>query len=154
MIDVLWGGSKLSPELHAAAVAFVDSEIGNGLGFGNCKTMSVFEDGDLLGAAVFHNWEPQAGVIEISAAATDRRWLSRPVLQSMFAYPFESVGCQMVVMRVSPFNTNGHNRGICRMLEAFGFTKFVIPRLRGRHEDGLIFTLTDDAWRSGRFYRG
>src|SRR5690606_2224075 len=80
-----------------------------------------------------------AGAIEVSGAADTPRWLTKKVLWEMFAYPFEHLGCQIVVMRVSTENTRLH-----RILTAYGFECYRIPRLRGRHEDELIFTLTDD----------
>ena len=98
MIDILWGGSSLNPELHAAMIAYADEKIGgNGLGFGNCKTLAAFDDGELLGVVVFHNCQPQAGVIEITAASESKRWLARRVLDRIFTYAFVDAGCQLVV---------------------------------------------------------
>jgi hypothetical protein len=84
----------------------------------------------------------------MSSAATTPRWLSRLVLHAIYAYPFEIVGCQMALMRVSARNTRLH-----RQFNSLGLRPHVIPRLYGRDEDGIIFTLTDDAWRQWRFRR-
>lgn len=144
MRHVLWAGDALQPELHAAMIAYVDERIeGRGRGFGNCKTMGVFDDDDILGVIVFHNWNPEAGVIEISAAADSPRWLNRWVLDRIFGYAFDDVGCQLVVARISE-----HNQATQRIFTRYGFENVLIKRLRGRGEDERIFTLTDDAWRS------
>ena len=51
----------------------------------------------------------------------------------------------MVVLRVSERNT------VMRSIaERCGFTGHLIPRLRGRDEDEVVFTQTDDEWRANR----
>ncbi len=65
------------------------------------------------------------------------------MLKAMFGYPFDQLGCQMVVLRVS--ERNAVMTGIAKR---FGFTSHRIPRLRGRDEAEILFTLTDDEWRS------
>ena len=116
--------------------------------FGNCQCLAVFEDGELIAGMVYHNYEPDAGVIEISGAGTSKRWLTRETLRKMFAYPFEECGCQAVVMRVSD-----HDEPLHRMLTAYGFERYRIPRLRGRDEAENVFVLTDDSWASNKFNR-
>lgn len=144
--DILWGDSK-NPELRYHLNAFVEKSIGgSGFGFGNSSAMGIFDDHQFIAAVVFHNWEPRAGVMEMSAASLSKRWLTRPVLQRMFGYVFGDVGCQMVVMRVSERNV-----GMVRIARAYGFSEVLIPRLRGREEGEFIFTYTDDDWRTSRF---
>lgn len=134
---------------HSEAVAdFVVNIIGLPRGFGNCKAIGVIDDdGHLVGGMVYHNWSPETGVIEMSAASTTPRWLTRPVLQAVFAYPFE-IDCQMVVIRVSE-----NDKRLYRQLTSYGFKPHEIPRLRGRGESEIIFTLTDDDWKRGKFMR-
>lgn len=122
-------------------------------GFETCRAMGVLDGEKLVAGVVYHNWEPEHGVIEISGAASTPRWLTRPVLWQMFAYPFVGVGCQMLLMRVSQHNEQWNGRGLPRLLKAYGFTRHTIPRLYGRHEDGHVFSLTDDAWRANGFHR-
>jgi len=128
------------------------SRIGLPRAWVDCEALGVFDDNQLVGAVIYHNWDPEAGVIEISGASIDRKWLPRQVLHEVFAYPFDRLRYQLVVMRISA--NRKEDRGIRRMLRAYGFTEFRIPRLRGRNEDELIFTLTDDDWRSSKFERG
>lgn len=122
-------------------------------GFDTCRAMGVLDGERLVAGMVYHNWEPEHGVVEISGAAITARWLTRPVLWQMFAYPFQGIGCQMVLMRVSERNEQWNGRGLPRLLKAYGFDKHTIPRLYGRHEDGHVFSLTDDAWRDNGFHR-
>nr|DAF83398.1 MAG TPA: hypothetical protein [Caudoviricetes sp.]DAK00527.1 MAG TPA: hypothetical protein [Caudoviricetes sp.] len=122
-------------------------------GFGNCRALGVADGAKLVAGVVYHNWEPEHGVIELSGAATTPRWLTRPVLWTMFSYPFAGIGCQMAVMRVSARNQQWNGRGLPRLLKAYGFENHTIPRLYGRDEDGQIFTLTDDAWRANGFHK-
>jgi RimJ/RimL family protein N-acetyltransferase len=116
--------------------------------FGNCQGMAVIEDGELIAGIIYHNYAPDEGVIEISGAGTSKRWLTRQTLRRMFAYPFEECDCQSVVMRVSD-----HDKALHRMLKAYGFKKYRIPRLRGRDEAENVFVLTEEAWKSNKFNR-
>ena len=120
----------------------------SGRDFGNCTTMGVILDDRLIAVVVFHNWEPAHGVIELSAASTNKRWLNRSILHEMFSYCFEQAGAQSVVTRTAP-----GDKSLSRIFKAYGFEQFRIPRLRGRDEDEIIHTLTDDAWNSSRFER-
>lgn len=108
--------------------------------------MAVLDDGNLLGACLFHNWNRASGVIELTAASASARWLNRPVLREIFGYAFDQLQCQAVVMRVAPENTR-----MCRIASAFGFKRYDIPRLRGRDKAEAVFVLGDDDWRTGRF---
>jgi RimJ/RimL family protein N-acetyltransferase len=119
-------------------------------GFGNCKAIGVVDDetGELVAGMVFHDWQPGPGLIQISSASLTPRWLTAEVRHKMFSYPFDEVGCQMVVLQVSAANER-----MVRIAKAFGFTPHFIARMRGRNEDGYVFTLTDDAWRNSKFTR-
>lgn len=116
------------------------------------RTMAVFDGSKLSAVMVYHNHYPDEGVVEISGAAIDRRWLTKRVLFEMFSYPFDRLECQLVVMRVSQNNHMANGRGLRRMLKSYGFNEYLIPRLRGRHEDEIIFTLADDDWRANGYH--
>lgn len=108
--------------------------------------MAVVDRGRVIAGVLYNNWHPENGVIELHAASADKRWLTRPVLKAIFAYPFDQIGCQLCVLRVSERNTP-----MLRIARAYGFNAYPIPRLRGRDEAECILTLTDDDWRSNRF---
>lgn len=120
--------------------------------FENYAVLAVF-DKALKAVIVYHNWYPEHGVIEMSCAGEGRNWMTRPVLREMFAFPFERRGCQLVVLRVSERNRDENGRGLQRMLCAYGFNETRIPRLRGRDEAELIYTLADDDWRANGFHK-
>jgi len=109
---------------------------------------SADSHGNLLGATVFTNYHPEAGVIEMSSAAVSPKWLSREMINAIFTYPFDQLGCQMVVLRVSPHNSRMLNIG-----QKFGFNFYTIPRLRGRNEDEVILTFTAEQWRDCPYRR-
>ena len=111
--------------------------------------MGVIEGDRLIAGIVYHNYCPEHGTIEITGAATTKRWLTRQVIRSMFGYPFDQIGCQMVVARHPEANESLRGMWI-----SAGATEYVIPRLRGRHEAEVISTLTDDGWRSSKLRQG
>jgi RimJ/RimL family protein N-acetyltransferase len=131
--------------------AFVADKLGFRRGFassienGQCTAIGVMWRNVLIAGCVYHNYQPEAGVVEISAASISPRWLTFRTIHELLAYPFDALGCQLVVLRVSIRNT--------RMIDLavrLGFLGYTIPRLRGRNEDEVIFTLRDEDWRSGR----
>ena len=131
----------------ADIVPFVVAMCGLARDFGECRTAGVFDKNDQLAAGlVFHEWNPDGGTMELSAAACNPAWTQRDVLREAFGYVFSH--CQMAVAR-----TSVENRPVRRLWKAFGASEFVIPRLLGRHADGVIYTLTDDAWNSSKFMR-
>lgn len=121
---------------------------GRGHTFGVCRAIAVVEVDQLAAGLIYHNYDADAGVLEISAAAWIKGWLTRPVLGVMYGYPFNSVGCQAVVQRVSDEDTAQH-----RMLTAYGFERYRIPRLRGPDAAENIFVLTREVWASNNLRR-
>jgi RimJ/RimL family protein N-acetyltransferase len=149
LFDIVWAGSR-DPTLNKAMADWAARHIwGGSQTFGNCVCMGVMENGSPIACIVYHNWNPLAEIIEFSGASIDSRWLTRPVLKAMFDYPFIDLKCQMVITRNSAGNTRLH-----RQLTSYGLKRHLIPRGRGRFEDEVVFTLTDDDWRSNKFNRG
>jgi hypothetical protein len=121
---------------------------GKGMTFGDAACMGVMLDDKPIACVLFHNWEPHTGVIEMSAASVNRRWITRKTLSAMFEYPFATAGAQMLVTR----NSSGpEQKHLHRMLKSYGFVHWLIPRLGGRDKDMLLWTLTDDQWRASHF---
>jgi hypothetical protein len=118
--------------------------------FDKARGIGVMDDaGKLVAGWVWHNWSPEARVMEFSGASTTPKWMTRAILHDIFAYAFDQMQCQMIVTRNSADNIRLH-----RQLRRFGFDRFDIPRLFGRIEDGVVWTLTEEQWRSGDFYIG
>jgi len=136
-----WGHEDL-------AVPFAANRLGFDRGFGPCTSGVVMQGDDVAAVLVFHNFHPEAGVIEVSAVAENAKWAQRGVLKQAFGYIYDKLQCQMAVARCDV--SNGRVR---RLWKAFGASEHIIPRLRGREADEAILTLTDDAWRASRFAR-
>lgn len=119
-----------------------------GRSFGECLGIAVMEGSSLAAGLIYHNFDPDARVIEISGAAWAKGWLTRDVLRAMYGYPFVDCGCQAVVQRVSDDDTAQH-----RMLTSYGAVRYRIPRLRGEDAAENIFVTTKEAWENNRFNR-
>ena len=115
-------------------------------GFGACVTMGVIGPEGLRAVLVFNDWNPEAGTMQVSAASNGKPWLSRSVLRAWHRYVFEEAGCQLAVVMTAP-----DNKPVRRGCKAFGYRETIVPRLRGREEDGVVLTLTDDDWKRSRF---
>jgi RimJ/RimL family protein N-acetyltransferase len=74
--------------------------------------------------------------------------LSAIVLDAIFRYPFVTVGCQLVLMRVS-----ARNKRLTKQLDRLALRRHEIPRLYGRNEDGVIYSMADNDWANWPFKR-
>ena len=122
----------------------------NGRGFGKCKTIGVVnDDGHLIAGIVYHDYNPEAGVIMLAAAAIPKsRWLTRETIRRMYEYPFEQIGMQMIMQP-----TPADNEPLLRQLAALGFMFVSVPRMYGRERDGVLALLTREAWLTMKFIR-
>ena len=129
-----------------AAIGVVANALDLG-GFGEARG-AVIRDrrGKSAACLVFHNWNPKAGLMEVSAVAKSPRWATRAVLRDAFGYIYDTSGCQLAVAR-----TDTDNHRVRRLWRAFGADEYVIPRLRGRNASEAILTLTQEAWAASRF---
>lgn len=136
---------------HSRVVAaFVASLIpGCERGWSACRAIGFLDDaGRLEAGVVYHNWEPENGVIEISAASTHRRWTTRDRIKLIFGYPFDGLGCRLVVARIAE-----SNRRARRIWRSLGADEFVIPKLRSPTEAECIYTLDAETWRASKLSR-
>jgi RimJ/RimL family protein N-acetyltransferase len=116
---------------------------------GNCTAIGVADgSATVVGGFVYHNYDPDSLVIEISAASTNKRWLTRPVLYALFGYPFLELGCQMVYCQVSE-----RNKPLLRICKGYGFSQIEVPRWFGRDEACILNTLTVEAWMANGFHK-
>lgn len=115
-------------------------------GFGECQAVGVLRGGNVIAGVVYHNWSPEFGTIELSAAADDRRWLTRPVIHEVLAYPFGF--CQMVFAQHKADNPA---RAIWQRL---GADEYLIPRFHGIGAVAAIATLTKESWMAGKYHKG
>jgi hypothetical protein len=132
----------------SAFVARLIPHCQRGFGF-NIKTIGVIDDGDLIAGLVYHNWDPEAGLIEISGAALPGEpWLSRETIRRMYQYPFHVCNCQMIAQRLPADDERQQ-----RMLAAYGYMLIRVPRLFGRDRDGVLALLTAEDWAANKFNR-
>jgi hypothetical protein len=134
-------------EVVGRAVAQLIPHVG-ALGFGaNAKTIGIIDEGGrLIGGLVYHNYDPVAEVIEISGAAIHPRWLTRETIKRMYQYPFITCQCQMVFQR-----TPADDERLLGMLAEYDYTFVKVPRMFGRHRDGVLCLLTVEDWSNNRF---
>ena len=114
-------------------------------GWQNAVAFAAF-DPALVGAVVFHDWQPTRGTMELTAFAETPRALGRKALKEIFAYPFDRAGCQMVKLSVDPGNETMRD-----IASRIGFTEHRIPRGRGAETDDILCTLTAEDWRASRY---
>jgi hypothetical protein len=123
----------------------------HGRGFGPAaKALGVIDGhGRLIAGIVWHNWEPEFGIIELSGAALPGSgWITRETLKRMYQYPFLELGCQMIVQR-TPID----DEPLLRILAAYDYVFVKVPRMFGRERDGVLALLTYEAWAGNRFNR-
>lgn len=116
-------------------------------GFGACRAIGIVDDDDeLVAGAVFHNLDPEAGLIELSGAALPgRQWLTRATLKLVFQFAFLQCRCQMLVHR-----TLASNERVLGQLARLNYRFIAVPRLFGRDHDGVLCLLTYEDWVAGK----
>jgi hypothetical protein len=129
--------SRLIPELHGRSLAHASKAFG-----------VVNAKGELIAGMVYHNWDREAGVIEMSGAAIDPKWLNVETLRRMYSYPYLELRCQMTFMRVA-----ADNERLLRQLAAFNYAFITMPRMLGRDRDAVLCQLTYEAWCDNKICR-
>src|SRR5262245_21721442 len=105
--------------------------------FGRCRTVGVTDDkGRFLAGVVFHSWNPETGIIQISVGALSPRWYGRKTMNRIADFGFVECGCQMLLVYVRE-----DNEAALRVLAGAGFSFTRVLRLFGRDQDGVIATL-------------
>ena len=116
---------------HARALGIIDGE------------------GKLIAGVVYHNYDPEAALIEISGAALPGKyWITPETLRRAYQYPFLGLRCQMVVQR-----TPSDNEYLLEILAKLNYAFIRFPRMMGRDRDGTICYLTYEAWCDGKICR-
>jgi RimJ/RimL family protein N-acetyltransferase len=100
---------------------------------------------EIIGGVVFHDWQPDFGTLELSAAGSGP-WLTRRAIREIARYVFGRMKAQAAVLNTSERNFMA--RGIAAKL---GGVEYRIPRLRGRNEAQITCVVTAEAWRTTRF---
>lgn len=123
--------------------------LGYSTGFGPCQAIGFLDGkGRLVAGIVYHNWQPENKVIEMSAASIHRKWLTRDRLKEIYGYPFDGLGCRLVMAR---HGENNHRAR--RIWRSLGAKEYAIPELRSPTEAEIIAVLTAEQWRASKLSR-
>jgi len=146
MLDYVYGHDQLVADFVAQ---LIPSCRGRGLPKDARAWGVIDENGRLVAGMAYHNFDPDAGTIEMSGAALPGvQWLTRETIRRMYVYPFLQLGCQMVLMRVDAEDTR-----LLRQLAALNYSFITIPRLLGRGKDSVLCLLTEEDWRASKFQK-
>ena len=115
-------------------------------GFAACRALAVMDrDGKICAGVVFHDWNPERGVIELSVAATNRRWLTKPVANEAMAYAFS-------IARMAVATISEKNKPARHLWRGLGGTEHLIPDMWAPGVACSLTTLTQDQWQASRLY--
>lgn len=118
-----------------------------GMVFGSPAAMGVLDkEGRMIAGAVFHNYDPFVGNIEVSCAAESPRWGNRETFRELLRYPFTQLSC----LRCSAV-TPRSGTSTRRFLEGLGFRREGSARLGFGTENAIIYGLLAEEWDQGRF---
>ena len=102
--------------------------------FGECNGLIVGET-EVIAAVIYHEYHVynNGSTIQASIASLDPHWCTKPILRTMFEYPFLDIGvsCLRVVCRRS----NKHSRRFVRRL---GFMEEGVARREWDGEEDVV----------------
>lgn len=137
------------PEVNRAIGDFVSAEVFGKPGrYDKFCSMGVFQNDELIAGVLYHNYMPEYGTIEMSAASTTKRWVSKVIVRDMMTMPFERLGCQCVIAR-----HDDRRRDLRRIWTRMGAGEYLIPRLRGRDNGEAVALLTEESWLASDFVK-
>ena len=140
-------GNETTPKTNGYLQKYVALRVfGKENDFGPSGSLGVW-DGNrkILGAVIFHGWQPDYGVIELSAAADSPKWLSRRAIREIMGICFDQHKCQQVVSRMATDNARA-----IKIYDFIGFKKLLLPNMRGRGRDEWLMLLTRDEWAASK----
>lgn len=108
--------------------------------FGKCAALGILDrhKQNMIAGAVFHDYQPEAGTIQMSMAADNHMWATRDVLRDLLAYPFLQLG----VFKVWT-STPQDNMMALRINERAGFKReAVLAHHYGKKRHAVICRLT------------
>jgi RimJ/RimL family protein N-acetyltransferase len=143
MLRYVYGENEIIAHIAARMIPHM-----HGRGFGRCQTIGVVDKaGKLIAGIIFHNYHPEAGVIEMTVGAVPgSRWMTRETLRVIREFVFERCGCQMLMLVVP-----ADNEALLHQPARLGFMLVRVPRLLGRDRDAVLCLLTAEAWQATKF---
>lgn len=84
--------------------------------FGNCSTIAVWNGAKICAVVVYSSFN---GVnCEVTVAANSKWWVRKSVMDILFKYPFEQLGCKRITLLVRETN-----QPVIRLAEKLGFSR-------------------------------
>lgn len=123
----------------------VQAMIGLPRPFWNARALAFVQGDEIHGGLVFHGYEPERGIIEVSAASRSPKWITRTILGMATKFAYDTCQCHALVACTTP-----ENRAV-DLWRALGATEVTVPHLMGRDKPEIVFVLTDAAWKSSKF---
>lgn len=118
-------------------------------GWGKFVTIGILreEEGQrrLVGCALFNDYHPEYGHIQVSFATEGPGWASRGIIRSILAYPFVQLKCY-TVRAITPAKGEAEK---VKILPRLGFVREGAARHffgKGRH--GTAYSMTADEYRA------
>ncbi|MBM3346848.1 MAG: hypothetical protein FJY55_10190 [Betaproteobacteria bacterium] len=119
-------------------------EVGSGGFSSNTQGVAVVAEGDrsILAGAVYHDYYPDYGTIQISLAAATPRWASRRIIGQILSIAFERYGCHKIW--ASTLHSNSH---ALRFILGVGFEKeALLTDFFGPGRHSIATSMTRDQW--------
>lgn len=108
--------------------------------FRDYAAIGVVNDfGVLIAGAVYHQYHPDVGDIQVAFAADDPRWAQKGTIAGILAFPFRQLGC----VRITAL-TGESNKRTRRFVEGIGFKLEGVVRKGLRTEDMCIYGLLEE----------
>lgn len=125
----LWGGEhSFGPDATA-------------IGFAN-------EVDGFVAGVVYHNYDEEKNVIEISSYSSCRNWNTKENLKTIFNYAFFTLNARIVIAK-----TSEENKRALRIWRALGAKQYAIEDLRAPGVAEILTTYSKDDWLKSRFMR-
>jgi len=117
--------------------------------FGACQAIGVLNSaGELVAGVVYHSYDPDCPSVEMSFAASTRKWLTPNLIRELMGYPFNTLGCRRVTGC-----TPKRAREARQFLDGFGFKREGSVRQAFGDDDAIISGLLRKEWEASRFNR-
>jgi RimJ/RimL family protein N-acetyltransferase len=117
-------GQELTDHLTAWAAARIP-HVG-AAGFGPCWAAGVVRGNVLAAVVIYHDWQPEAGTVQVSVAADTPRWASREVLAALLGLAFNG-GLGSPIRKVWSAIASPNERAL-RFNAGIGFTREAVLR--------------------------
>lgn len=136
---VLLTDRRLSPELAEWAASRI-AHVG-AAGFGPCSSVGIAMRGELAAVAVWHDFQPQHGTLQVSLASATPRWANRHTFGRILGLAFEQPwGVRPVWIRKVWSSMPSSNPRVIDFNIAMGFKREAVLRHHFGHNEHAVIT--------------